>query len=159
MKRLVLPGPPLLLLALCCACLGALATYAWCGDAPPLPPYLGDGDRNFDAVMDEKDLLVFIRDWRRFASTGKLTPDSDFNGNKRIDQADAVFIIGEFLRLYDVYHPTTTAALQRGQAAPLPENSTASLVAPRAGPAAPTARAHSAAAVVAPATGPSPAGP
>ena len=152
MKRSALPGRPILLLALCCACLGAMATHAWC-DPPPLPPYLGDGDLSGDAVMDEKDVFLFVKHWRKFASTGKLVA-ADFNGNKRIDHADAVFILGEFLRLYTVYHPATSAAVQPEQVAPLPGNRIASVATPKEGRAHSPAPALSAPPVASP-TGPS----
>lgn len=90
--------------------MGLAGGKGWC-QSPPPPPYLGDGDLNGDARMDEIDLSKFIVYWRSFIKTGNvIDPLADFNKNGRIDVQDAVFIIGEFLRLYSVYHTTPTAA-------------------------------------------------
>lgn len=79
-------------------------------DVPP-PPYLGDGDLYPDAVMDEKDIAKFIEYWRLFARHGQLTPEADFNDNEAIDHDDAAWLLGEYLRLYDVYHTSQAPAI------------------------------------------------
>jgi hypothetical protein len=115
--------PFLLLLA---GAVASLVCKTW-ADTPPLPPYLGDGDLNGDAIMDEKDLARFIKYWRKFASTGVLTKIADFDKNNRIDSQDAVFIISEYLRLYRVYHRATSSTTAQATGEPGRDNTITAL--------------------------------
>ncbi|MCD6352414.1 MAG: hypothetical protein J7M26_09870, partial [Armatimonadetes bacterium] len=83
---------------------------------PPPAPYLGDGDLNGDARMDEQDLLKFIQYWRQYVKNGQFTAAADFDDDGDIDHDDAAWIIGEFLRLYDVYHSGQSSASTSGVA-------------------------------------------
>jgi|UPI000361A4D8 hypothetical protein len=105
------PLPFITVLSLLAACGAAVAQSVSTAAEPPPPPpvpYFGKADLNGDVSLDGQDLGLFVDAWREFHETQALTTAADFDESGAIDILDAVFFIGEWLR---VRQPTTAATV------------------------------------------------